>query len=358
MKVLFVSRDYRQKKDGGSIVVYRNLSILKQLSDSVDEFVIPIPSTWTRIKNILFRENYGNTSVLRKQMKQFLKQKYDLVFFDSSLYGEYLRIFSQRGFKTCCFYHNIEFKYYEAKYKISRKIQDFVMVYYVKYLERLSTDFATYRFVLNERDKLQLLQIYSKKADFLFPTSFDPINLSNLDTCKCLEEPPYVLFIGSNFFANVEGLDFLIKKVAKYIKYRVMVVGNVCDVFRNCQLPSNIILKGMVEDLLPYYSNALCVVAPIFSGSGLKTKTIEALRYGKYIIGTKESFEGIPSQYISKIGKLCMTDVDFIDAINTLEIKTFNVESLHLFLNFYSNQAQKERLSAFLEKVGIMPRKD
>lgn len=34
------------------------------------------------------------------------------------------------------------------------------------------------------------------------------------------------------------------------------------------------------------------MVMPIFSGSGMKVKTAEALMYGKFLIGTKEAFEG------------------------------------------------------------------
>jgi len=34
------------------------------------------------------------------------------------------------------------------------------------------------------------------------------------------------------------------------------------------------------------------VILPIISGSGMKTKTAEALMYGKSIIGIKEAFEG------------------------------------------------------------------
>ena len=56
-------------------------------------------------------------------------------------------------------------------------------------------------------------------------------------------------------------------------------------------------VMGMVDDLSPFYQNASCVVSPIFLGSGLKTKTIEALMFGKTFLGTDEAFQGVSCDY-------------------------------------------------------------
>ncbi|WP_288911300.1 glycosyltransferase family 4 protein [uncultured Bacteroides sp.] len=348
MKVLFISRDYRLKKDGGSAVVKRNLNLLKSLFNEVTELIIPIPSVFTRIKNVVRKESYGSTSVLMEQVNRYLKEHYDLVFFDSSLYGGYLKLFAENKFKTCCFYHNIEYKYYKDKYAVSKKLQDRMMIPYVKYNEKLSTMYATYRITLNERDSLGLHNTYGKKADFLLPTSFDPVSVESLNQNVIDNELPYVLFVGSKFFANVEALEFLFKEVAPYLNCTIKIVGSVCNAFRNRKIPENVILVGVVDDLSPYYVNACCVVAPIFSGSGLKTKTIEALRYGKNIVGTKECFEGISQQYYPMIGKLCITATDFITAINDNSFEKLNTNSLNLFKDLYSNKAQEDRFKSFL----------
>lgn len=350
-KVLFVSRDYTIKRDGGSAVVKRNLFLLKQLFDEVTEFRIPIPSLFTRCKNILLMESYGNTRILKNEAIKHLTKTYDLVFFDSSLYGGYLRLFAMKGFNVCCFYHNVEYKYYSDKYYISRKLQDRFMLPYIRYNELLSTNYAAFRVTLNERDSSELMKLYGKKADFLLPTSFDPLDVNWLNSQIDSQNTPYILFVGSNFYANVEGIDFFLKEVAPYINCNVKIVGNVCEVFKHKKLPSNVLLIGMVDDLTSYYVNALCVIAPIFSGSGLKTKTIEAFRYGKRIIGTKESFVGVPSEYYSIMGEVCSTAEDFIESINSLSsyaCQYINLEILDLFNKLYSNQAIEKRFKDFL----------
>ena len=55
---------------------------------------------------------------------------------------------------------------------------------------------------------------------------------------------------------------------------------------------ANIRIIGQVDDLAQWYRGACCVVAPVFDGSGMKTKIAEALMFGKRIIGTTEAFSG------------------------------------------------------------------
>ena len=51
---------------------------------------------------------------------------------------------------------------------------------------------------------------------------------------------------------------------------------------------------GEVDDLRPWYRSAAVVICPIEVGTGVKIKTIEALRYGKAVIATPAAIEGLP----------------------------------------------------------------
>ena len=82
-------------------------------------------------------------------------------------------------------------------------------------------------------------------------------------------------------------------------------------------------IHGFVEDLYTFYAKADCVIAPIFEGSGMKTKTTEALMWGKFIIGTKEAFCGF--DITDDIGVCCENSEDFIKCNkNKWKIVTFN----------------------------------
>jgi hypothetical protein len=57
--------------------------------------------------------------------------------------------------------------------------------------------------------------------------------------------------------------------------------------------------QGGIQRLFGEYRRSLhrrpAVVCPIYAGSGMKTKTVEALKYGKYIFATPEAFEELPA---------------------------------------------------------------
>ncbi len=59
---------------------------------------------------------------------------------------------------------------------------------------------------------------------------------------------------------------------------------------------------GEVADLIPYYSAARCVIAPMVSGSGTSIKTIEALAMGKPFVGTSKAFRGMPMDRLRAAG--------------------------------------------------------
>ena len=197
-RVLFVSRDYNARNDGGSAVAKRNLAFLKALGLQVAELTIGVPSLAVRLKNVLLRESYGDRRSLRKQLKYHLSQPYDFVFFDGSHYGVYLREFARHGFKTICFFHNVEVDYYQQKYKTTHQPQDKLMVGFIAHNERCCIDHASYLITLNERDNQQLQKRYHRGADFILPTSFDAYDAAeHHDPVKLPEQ--YLLFEHDEF---------------------------------------------------------------------------------------------------------------------------------------------------------------
>ena len=64
------------------------------------------------------------------------------------------------------------------------------------------------------------------------------------------------------------------------------------------------------------------VIAPIFDGSGMKTKVAEALMYGKRIIGTREAFSGY-EDIAEEVGWVCNTKEEFVAALRTVEGESY-----------------------------------
>ena len=56
-------------------------------------------------------------------------------------------------------------------------------------------------------------------------------------------------------------------------------------------------ILGIVDKPEEFYAIVDCVINPMIGGTGLKIKTVEALAYGKPVIGTVDAFQGMPTRH-------------------------------------------------------------
>lgn len=351
MKALFVSRDYEaMSNDGGGIVTKRNVEFLRQICTSVDELIKPKAALVTLAKNMILRQSYGATNNLIRRFKTLISEnKYDFIWFDGSCDCSFIKLANEKNIPSICFYHNVELSFYKAKALASGSLLDKFFVPYIHYAEKYVTRNATHRVLLNERDSNELGKLYGTDGDLIMPTSFNSINADYLEKLANDKIEPYLMFVGSNFWANKEGLEWFFKNVAPYIQNKIKIIGGICNAFKDVHLPKNVELLGYVDNLDPYYANASAIISPILSGSGTKTKTIEALRYGKTIIGSKEALMGVPPEYYSKIGYLCDTPDCYIDAIGQLDDTKINCHSLAVFDKLFSSETVIQNLQKFIQ---------
>ena len=223
------------------------------------------------------------------------------------------------------------------------------MAKYAHRIEAYTVHKADIISTLNERDSTGLLRRYSRHADFILPIAMRRYEATqNNDTH---DRSQYGLFVGSNIGPNIEGLKWFFDNIAKYtidVEYRI--VGSCCESFENTRIPTNVKLIGRVDDLAPYYNEASFVICPIFSGSGMKTKTIEALRFGKTIIGTQEAFEGIDIDF-EKIGIKSDEANAQIEKIRSLDLsQKINFFSVKAFEDNFTYQTVFEKFKKQIEK--------
>ncbi len=349
MKILFVSKKLIQKENDGGLVVSRfNFEMLQSMygKENIDLFEITKPSLFRKTLNMLLSISYGQSLKNYIYFKKLIKSNnYDFVFFNGSLYGTFVKYVNKRNIKSIVFFHNVEKKYYEDKFKSEKNISSLCFMNYVSKIESESCFYSSYRIVLNERDNKDLNNCYSITADYILPITMKTQSRNYLEkNCKEGTEE-FCLFIGSNFFANQEGMSWFIEKVVPYINIRLKIVGSISNYlsekYGNIR---NVDFEGYVDDLADYYVKSKFVISPIFSGSGMKTKTVEALSFGKSIIGTDEAFVGIDADY-NKIGAKCNTATEFIEAINLSVIQLagknhFNEYSYQWFIDNLSFEKQ------------------
>ncbi|GJE29641.1 glycosyltransferase [Methylobacterium organophilum] len=69
------------------------------------------------------------------------------------------------------------------------------------------------------------------------------------------------------------------------------IAGTICE--SRLHLKTTPLKLGRLDHPRDFYDHVACVVNPMIGGTGLKIKTIEALSYGRPIIGTTAAFEGL-----------------------------------------------------------------
>lgn len=350
MKVLFVTRCLTSTyNDGGLMVTKRNYEMLKSIfgTENVDVIELEKPNILLKLKNIFFRESYGQTRAFVSRYKALLKaNNYRFIFFNSSLYGNLVKYCTKLKIPSYVFFHNVESKYYKDLSSYKRSFSSIIFQKYIKALEKQSCQYSSHRIVLNERDKKELFSEYGVNIDLLLPISMKETGCMLAKQNN--EEEHFCLFLGSDFYANQHGLSWFIESVVPHINIDVKVAGSICNSLKDKYKEiKGVTFLGYVEDVTSLYNSAEFIVSPIFLGSGMKTKTVEALAFGKSIIGTDEAFIGIKADY-SKIGAKCNTADDFINAINSYSGTKFNLYSYEYFKNNLSDESIKSKFESFI----------
>ena len=337
MKVLYFGIQNEEQDYGGSVIRKRNLSFLEELVGE-ENIVLHLhslnDSDFTR-RTTLLQGLIGTELQVDKELLRKINNV-DTVFIDGTLFSSF-SVSALRKSRVITFFHNVEYDFYcqmtvkfcGLRSILKRGFYKAALYNYEKRICRYSDTIIT----LNKKDSERLRQLYGRESDLILPTSmtdsYSEKEHSNIS--------PYLLFVGSDFFGNTDGLFWFCEHCMPTIKLPLIVAGRGMDKYKDKYRSDNIRFYGYVDDLAELYRNAVAVVLPIINGSGMKTKTCEAMMYGKVIFGTEESFEGYQ---LSKDCVVCSSDTVFISKINTYideGVRYFSTDNRDLFLQNYES---------------------
>lgn len=340
-KVLFITTINGNIKSGGKVISERNKLVLRHIfgEDSVE--TIHVYKEKNTVFSFIERLFYHYVNGLSKsKVKDILSiaNNFDYVFLDTSTLGPIAYELKLKGFsgKIFQFFHNVEHLYNQRT-----KIQQFLYPFFdyqLKCAEKLGANYSDYVLSLNQRDR-EIIKNFTGRDDIkLFPSSLEDEYEEDDEYQRAVSHKGHLelLFVGVKFPPNENGIKWFIKEVLPHVDATLTIVGRDMDKL-SIEKNDNIKVFGYVDSLSDYYKKSDCVIAPIFQGSGMKTKTAEALMWGKIVIGTDEAFCGYELNKSSYF--LCNTKDDFIKTFNNLSvlgIRPYNVDSRNDFLKRYS----------------------
>ena len=108
----------------------------------------------------------------------------------------------------------------------------------------------------------------------------------------------YALFVGSNNVANQHAVDYLLEEVWPAILKEIptamlRIVGSICYYVENKKRLENVVMNHYVKDLTPLFMEDCIVLNPIWIGTGLKIKNIEALYMARPLVTTPVGAQGL-----------------------------------------------------------------
>ncbi|MHB8474363.1 MAG: glycosyltransferase [Gammaproteobacteria bacterium] len=294
-----------------------------------------------------------SSAVIAEALRTVQAENIEKVFVDGSNLGAFVKA-SRKMYpevQVYTFFHNVEARFFLGSLRQTGTARA-LSVLVANYLaEKKSVRFSDRIICLSERDSRLLRRIYGRSATDLSAMALRD-NLPEGESFPVVpEREKFALFVGGVFYANRAGIVWFIKYVVPRIRVKLCIVGRGFeDLKHKLERDGMVEVVGAVDSVAPWYLGSQFVIAPIFDGSGMKTKVAEALMFGKKVIGTPEAFSGY-EDIESCAGLVCSTADEFVSAIERLAdepVADFDPALRALYEEKYSYPAARLRLAEIL----------
>lgn len=164
-----------------------------------------------------------------------------------------------------------------------------------------------------------------------------------------------IIYVATDNPHNIRGAKWFFEQVYPVLKqqYNILVIGGITSfVPRSLQ---NVKCVAFAEDLSKSYSSARVALCPMFSGTGVKVKVVEAFAYGLPVVCTERGLDGLPadaetaclisddSEQFARNLQLVLEDSKLYQELSTAGKETFSTN--------FSRQSVYRRLDDALAKV-------
>lgn len=284
------------------------------------------------------------------------KENINAIYIEGSNYGKLAKAvkLAVPSCKVVTFFHNVEARFFWGAFKHNPTIRGAAVLMANTLAEHWAVKYSDRIICLNNRDSQMLNKIYGRYATDINPLCIDDSNESKHRAVTSSSSNVFGLFVGGAFYANVSGVRWFAQHVAHLLPCLIFVVGRGFEEYSSeLERYPNIKVVGMVEHVEEWYQRASFVIAPIFDGSGMKTKVAEALMYGRPVVGSSEAFVGY-EDVVADAGIVCNNEDEFVTGISEIytgQRKYDSTELRNLFDNFYSFSAAKKNLAAVFDHL-------
>lgn len=261
--------------------------------------------------SLMSEYSYGVYKFQSKDMVKYLRklaetEKYDCIYFNHLqlyVYGKYTSVLWPDA-KTVLDEHNCETMIMQRSSEncrnIAKKIFLELETYKLRRFEKKALAEMFHTIVLSREDYDALEKVAGGTFKHTIIQTGVPDHGVKKDHRKKGSEIN-ILFVGSLAWKpNDQGLVWFLEKVLPLLDkagypYHLYIVGKNASegVKKYAEQNAKITITGYVEDVNEYYELCQYMIVPLFIGSGLRVKIIEAFSYGMPVVSTSTGAEGI-----------------------------------------------------------------
>jgi len=290
-----------------------NLNIPSHMGDNLS--IRPIQANTnikplTLIQNLLFSrlpyniERFWSEKFNNELISILNNHNFELVVFEGlplSLYIETIRQ-SFKG-KLIMRAHNVEYKIWEG---LAANTGNPLRKYYYSLLASRIKKFESSQLQkydalvpITEEDSISFRKMGFKGPLFTFPFGLDPKEYLSITFQDEIEN---IMFLGALDWApNIHGLKWFVKNAwptirESYPNLNLHIAGrNPSKRVQEILSVPGVEFHGEVENAMEYLKLGQIMIVPLFSGSGMRVKILEAMATGKVVLATSLAISGIPA---------------------------------------------------------------
>ncbi|PCJ85487.1 MAG: glycosyl transferase family 4 [Flavobacteriales bacterium] len=337
----------------------------KTQSSFIDTRVKPI----TAFINIFSNKSYNISrfwsTIFDELIKKTLtKNEFDIVQLEGLFVAPYLKTIQQLS-KAKVIYraHNIEFEIWE---RLAKNQKNLIKKWYLNMLAKRMKNYeikilnhfdGIATITKNDAEKYETLKCISPLEEVSFSFDYQQIKNENIIEIKNTS----IAFIGAfDWQPNLEGVKWFLEKVwppilQKNPELEFHIAGrNMPDKIKNLQ-KKNIKIIGEIENAHEFISTHPIMVVPLFSGSGIRIKIIEAMALERAVVSTSLGAQGINCEHGKNI-MIADTAEEFITTIDSLVNNSEKVQKISENASWFvkeehDNKKITEKLVGFYEKI-------